>query len=384
MSFQNKFNSKLPGVKTNIFTVMSKMAQENNAINLSQGFPNFPSEKTLISEVNTAMLNGYNQYAPMQGVYSLREIIAQKLENLYGHSYHPETEITITAGATQAIFTIISAFIEQDDEVLIFKPAYDCYEPAIELHGGIPVFIQLQGKNYTIDWEMVRQKINDKTKMIIINTPHNPTGTILKKSDLLELQKIVADTNIIILSDEVYEHLIFDEEQHQSVALYPKLAERSFICASFGKTFHNTGWKMGYCAAPKVLMQEFQKVHQFNVFCINHPMQIAFARYLKNPEHYLSLPQFFQQKRDLFLEAIDGSRFEYIPSKGTYFQLLDYSAITNERDIDFAKRLCQEFKLAAIPISVFNIDNEDHRQLRFCFAKTDETLYKACEILVKI
>ncbi|MEE9361806.1 MAG: methionine aminotransferase [Cellulophaga sp.] len=382
--FQNKFHSKLPNVQTTIFTIMSKMAHDYEAINLSQGFPNFPSDPKLISEVSKAMRDGYNQYAPMQGIYSLRETISEKMNLLYGKTYHPESEITVTVGATQAIFTAITAFIRPKDEVILFKPAYDCYEPAIEVNGGVPILVQLQGKKYTIDWNLVKQKITDKTKMIILNTPHNPTGTIIGKSDLVQLQELVKDTNIIILSDEVYEHIIFDGEQHQSIALYPELAKRAFICASFGKTFHNTGWKMGYCVAPKELMHEFQKVHQFNVFCVNHPMQKAFASYLKTPENYLSLPNFYQKKRDLFLNCIRTSRFKFTPSKGTYFQLLEYADITNEKDVDFAKRLCQEFKLAAIPISVFNINNQDHKQLRFCFAKTDETLEKAAAILSSI
>ena len=376
--------SKLPNVKTTIFTIMSKLAKDYNAINLSQGFPDFNSDPKLIELVSKAMKNNYNQYAPMQGVIELREQIAVKFDKLYNSSYHPETEITITSGATQAIFTIISTFIRENDEVIIFKPAYDCYEPAIELHKGKSVLVQLEAPNYKVDWGEVKQLITNKTKMIIINTPHNPSGTVLNKDDMLALQNLVKDTNIIILSDEVYEHIIFDKAKHQSVCLFPGLKERSFICSSFGKTFHNTGWKMGYCAAPASLMHEFRKVHQFNVFCVNHPMQIAFAEYLKHPNNYLNLNSLYEEKRDFFINAIQDSCFKFIPSSGTYFQLLDYSNITNEGDIEFAIRLAKEHQLAAIPISVFNINNKDSKMLRFCFAKKKETLEKAAEILCEI
>lgn len=379
-----KTNSKLPNLQTSIFTIMSKLAKKYNAINLSQGFPNFDTDSKLIDLVAKAMKDGYNQYAPMQGVYSLREVIAQKLESLYGASYHPENEITVTAGATQAIFSIISAFVYPNDEVILIKPAYDCYEPAIVANGGVPVFVQMKGKDFKIDWNKFEQAITTKTKMVIINTPHNPSGTIFSNDDMLKLQEILKNTNIILLSDEVYEHIVFDELEHLSVAKYPDLASRSFICASFGKTFHITGWKMGYCVAPKVLMQEFQKIHEFNVFCANHPMQRALANYLKEPNHYLELNAFFQEKRDLFLDNIKDSNFSFTPSKGTYFQLLDYSKITMKNDVDFAKRLAKEYKIASIPISVFMADGQDNKQLRFCFAKTNETLGKAAEILNRI
>lgn len=376
--------SKLPNVKTTIFTIMSRLAKENNAINLSQGFPDFKSDSKLINLVTNAMKNGYNQYAPMPGVLALREQIAQKFDNLYNATYNPETEITVTVGATQAIFTIIATFIHQDDEVLIFKPAYDCYEPAIELQKGKSVYIQLQAPDYKVNWEEVKEKITTKTKMIIINTPHNPCGTIWSKEDLLALENIVKDTNIIVLSDEVYEHIVFDDVQHQSACLFPHLKERSFVVASFGKTFHNTGWKTGYCAAPAELMNEFRKVHQFNVFCANHPMQMAFAEYLKDDSNYLTLSSFYQTKRDYFLNAIKDSRFKFLPSSGTYFQLLDYSAISNEHDVDFAKRLVIEYKLAGIPVSVFNTSSIDQKMIRFCFAKKEDTLKKAASILNKI
>ncbi|AEE18938.1 methionine aminotransferase [Dokdonia sp. Hel_I_63] len=378
------FHSKLPDVSTTIFTVMSKMAHEHQAINLAQGFPGFDSDPKLQQLVTKAMSDGYNQYAPMQGVYSLREQITQKLNTLYGSDYHPETEVTVTAGATQAIYTIVSAFIRTDDEVIILKPAYDCYEPAVIVNGGKVVPIQLKAPDYKVNWKSVEDAITPKTKMIFINTPHNPTGTILDKEDMLELERILEGTDIILLSDEVYEHIVFDGKRHESVARYPALRARSFITASFGKTFHNTGWKMGYTVAPKELMAEFQKVHQFNVFSVHHPSQKAFAQYLKEPSHYLELNDFYQQKRDLFLNLIEGSRFTAKPAAGTYFQMLDYSAITNESDTAFAKALTIDYKLASIPTSVFNVDQEDFKMLRFCVAKDDETLKKAAEILTSI
>jgi methionine aminotransferase len=377
-------NSKIPQVKTSIFSIMSGLSVEENALNLSQGFPNFESDLKLIALVNKAMVNGKNQYAPMPGILSLREAIAEKIFNLYGVSYNPETEITITAGATQAIFTAISATVHKDDEVIIFKPAYDCYEPTIELFGGKAISVQLNPEDFSIDWQKVKGLITDKTKMVIINSPHNPSGRILSKSDMQQLEALLKNTNILLLSDEVYEHIIFDGEKHQSAALFPALAERAFIVASFGKTFHNTGWKVGYCIAPAKLTEEFRKVHQFNVFSVNHPVQIALAEYLKNPNHYLELGSFYQQKRDLFLSLLKDSRFDFIPSKGTYFQLLNFSKITDESDVDFAIKLTKEQKIASIPISVFNEAGLDTKVLRFCFAKTDKTLKKAAEILCKI
>jgi methionine aminotransferase len=314
----------------------------------------------------------------------LRIRIAEKIAALYDICYNFDTEILVTNGATQALYCAISAFVHPGDEVIVFKPAYDSYEPDIQLAGGKPVLVELKGKDFRIDWEEVEQKITSKTRMIVINTPHNPTGTILDKSDMLHLEKLLKNTNIILLSDEVYEHLIFDEAQHQSASKFPGLAERAIVCASFGKTFHNTGWKMGYCVAPEVLMKEIIKFHQATVFCVNHPMQRAFAEYLKNPEHYLELGDFYQQKRDKFLELMQGSKFKGTPSKGTYFQVMDYSEITEEYDVDFAKRLITEYGLASIPVSVFNMDGKDNKQLRFCFAKTDETLEKAAEILHKL
>ena len=376
--------SKLPNVGTTIFTVMSALAKEHNAINLSQGFPNYPSSQKLNDLVSNAMNNGYNQYAPMAGNLDLRLAISNKYQLLYKSTYHPEKEITVTAGATQAIYTIISAFVRSGDEVIIFKPAYDCYQPAIEVNGGKTISVQLSAPNYKVDWEEVASKISSKTKMIVINTPHNPSGTIWTKDDMLQLEKLTKDTNIIVLSDEVYEHIVFDGEQHQSVCLFDDLKQRSFITASFGKTFHNTGWKIGYCCAPETLMSEFRKVHQFNVFSVNHPAQKGIADYMQDAETFLGLNTFFQQKRDLFLSLISESRFKFTPSQGTYFQVLDYSEITEEHDVDFAKHLTKEFNIASIPLSVFNEEGKDDKVLRFCFAKTDNTLVKAAEILCKI
>jgi len=378
------FNSKLPNVGTTIFTVMSALAKEHHALNLSQGFPNYPSSQKLNDFVTNAMNNGYNQYAPMAGNLELRMAIAHKYELLYNSSYHPEKEITVTAGATQAIYTIISAFVRPNDEVIIFKPAYDCYEPAVEINGGQTIPIQLSAPNYKVNWEEVASKISSQTKMIIINSPHNPSGTIWSKEDMLQLQKLTNNTNIIVLSDEVYEHIVFDDAQHQSACLFEDLKQRSFITASFGKTFHNTGWKIGYCCAPEILMSEFRKVHQFNVFSVHHPSQKGISDYMQDSKTYLGLNAFFQQKRDLFLNLISESRFKFQPSQGTYFQVLDYSNITDDYDVDFAKRLTRDFKIAAIPLSVFNDNGKDDKVLRFCFAKTDDTLIRASEILCKI
>lgn len=373
--------SKLPNVGTTIFTVMSALATKHNAINLSQGFPDFKSDPKLIDLVSKAMKSGYNQYASMAGILELREEIAKKFDVLYQSSYHPETEITVTAGATQAISCIISTFVSSNDEVIIFGPAYDCYEPFIELNGGKTIAIQLEAPHYKVNWETVKLCINHRTKMIIINTPQNPSGSIFSKKDMLQLEELTKGTNIVVLSDEVYEHIIFDEEQHQSVCLFPDLKSRSFVVASFGKTFHNTGWKVGYCCAPKALMKEFRKVHQFNVFCVNHPVQKGLAQYLKEPSHYLELSQFYQDKRDLFLSLIKNSKFKFLPSKGTYFQVLDYSKITTENDVEYAKRLTMESGIASVPLSVFYTNNLDNHVLRFCFAKNNDTLKKAADIL---
>jgi methionine aminotransferase len=377
--------SKLPQTGTTIFTVMSALANEVGAINLSQGFPDYDTSPELIELVNQAMKDGHNQYAPMPGVMALREQIAYKTEGLYGAIYNPETEITITAGGTQAIFTAITAVINPNDEVIIFEPAFDCYAPAIRLMGGIVKSLELEPPNYRIAWDMVKRLINHKTRMIILNSPHNPTATILKQEDIDELSALVKNQDILILSDEVYEHLIFDGETHHSMCRYPELQQRSFIVASFGKTFHATGWKMGYCMAPAFLMQEFRKVHQFLVFAVNAPMQYAIAEYLKDENTYLQLPEFFQQKRDYFRQGLEQTRFELLPCYGSYFQSVRYNAdISQEKDTEFAIRLAKEFKVACVPNSAFYSKGTDHHVLRFCFAKKQETLDKAVDRLRKV
>ena len=376
--------SKLPQVGTTIFTVMSALANELGAVNLSQGFPDYETSPELIELVNQAMKNGYNQYAPMAGVMSLREEISKKTEKLYGAYYNPDTEITITAGGTQAIYTAITTVIHPNDEVIIFEPAFDCYAPAIKVAGGIVKSLELEPPDYKINWEMVKRLINNRTRMIILNSPHNPTATILQQEDIKELSAIVKDQDILILSDEVYEHLIYDGQSHLSMARYPELKERSFIVASFGKPFHATGWKVGYCMAPAYLMNEFRKVHQFLVFCVNAPMQVGIAEYLKNEHHYLSLKDFFQQKRDYFREALKSSRFELLPCSGSYFQSVRYGRISEEKDADLAIRLTKEVGVASIPVSAFYNMGTDHHVLRFCFAKRQETLDKAVDRLIKV
>jgi methionine aminotransferase len=379
-----QFNSKLPKVETTIFTTVGNLARKHDAIDLSQGFPNFKADQELMQLVAQAMQDGHNQYAPMPGYFGLREVISQKMDSLHGVYYHPESEITVTVGATQAIFTAITAFIKQGDEVIVLKPAYDCYEPAIELNGGTPIYLELKAPEYAVDWVAFKALLTSKTKMVVINTPHNPSGRIFSKADMLQLQTLLRDTDIILISDEVYEHIVFDGAEHESVARFENLASRSFICASFGKTFHVTGWKMGYCAAPAPLMKEFRKVHQFNVFSVDHPTQRAMAKYLQHKNHYTDLNAFYQQKRDFFLKGVASSKFLFKPTMGTYFQLLDYSQITDEADLGFAKRLITDYKIASIPISSFNVDSRDDKVLRFCFAKKPETLTKALAVLNRL
>ncbi len=382
--FPDIINSKLPKTGISVFAVMSNMANEHKAINLSQGFPDFECSAKLIELVNKYMKKGFNQYAHMAGVKELREAIAKKTEYMYTASYDPETEITVTAGATQALYTAISAFIKEEDEAIVFEPAYDSYVPAIKLNGGVPVCVPLKVPDYHIDWHEVRKLLNKRTKMIIINTPHNPTGSILTAKDMMQLEKITKNTGIIILSDEVYEHIIFDGYEHQSVCRYPSLAERSLVTCSFGKTFHTTGWKTGYCLAPANLMKEFRKVHQFIVFCSNTPVQHAIAEYLQDRNNYENLEELYQKKRNYFVKLIKNSRFKIIPSLGTYFQLLDYSNITDEPEMDYAIRLIKEFGIGSVPVSSFYNKPVNNSTLRFCFAKTEETLEKASEILCKI
>ena len=376
-----QLTSKLPNLETTIFTKMSALAKEHNALNLSQGFPNFQGDPKIISLVTKAMQEGQNQYAPMMGNPKLLEAISNKLANSYNVFYHPENEIMVTVGASQAIFSAITAFVHKDDEVIIFKPAYDCYEPAVQLNGGRVVDIQLYGPSYRIDWEDVKSEINPKTRMIIVNSPTNPTGTIFTEEDMLQLQEITKGTDVVILSDEVYEHMIYDGQKHQSAMLFPDLQKRCVLTFSFGKTFHHTGWKTGYCCAPKELMDEIVKVHMFSIFSVNHPVQIALAEYLNDSENYEYLNDFYQQKRDLFLDLVKDSKFTYRPAQGTYFQILNYKTISDENDVKFAERLTKENGIASIPISVFNKDKLDNKDLRFCFAKKDDTLKRAAEIL---
>jgi len=379
-----QIKSKLPNIGTTIFTVMSGLAREHNAINLSQGFPDFSCSPKLLELAQKHMQAGFNQYAPMQGVIQLRERIAEIIETCYGKTFSPDTEITVTAGATQGIYTSIAALIDKGDEVIVFEPAYDCYIPAIEVHGGVAVPVELTYPDFTINWDLVKKKITERTKMIIINSPHNPSGTTLTEKDMLTLEALVKDKNIIVVSDEVYEHMAYDNQLHQSVARYEALSNQSIIVSSFGKTVHTTGWKIGYVAAPKELMTEFRKVHQFLVFAVNHPFQLALADYLSDKLTYLELKNFYQGKRDLFRKLTSTSRFTIEPCTGTYFQLLNYKKISEETDTDFALRLTKENKLASIPLSVFYTRKTDHKLLRFCFAKKDETLEKAAEIICKL
>ena len=378
------FQSKLPHVGTTIFTVMSKLAAECGAINLSQGFPDFPIDEKLSDLVNAAMRNGHNQYAPMPGLPSLREGIASKVDRLYGYRYEPDTEVTVTSGGTQAIFTAIGAAVQPGDEVIIVDPAYDCYSPTVELFGGRPVHVRL-GSDMKFDADAVKAAITPRTRMLMINTPHNPAGTILRDADMKRIGDMLRGTDIILLSDEVYEHLVFDGEPHASVINYPELRERAFVIFSFGKVFHTTGWKMGYALAPSALMAEFRKVHQFNVFSANTPIQHALAEYMKEPQHYEQVSGFYEDKRDRFLIGLRTSRFEPLACEGSYFQLADYSRISDEADVDFAKRLALEYGIAAIPLSPFYKDvPAGQRMLRFCFAKQDETLDNAIEKLCAI
>jgi methionine transaminase len=376
--------SRLPDVGTTIFTVMSKMAQEEGAINLSQGFPDFSIDQKIIDLVHQHMLGGNNQYAPMPGVHGLREIIAQVAENTYGRKVDAETEVTVTAGATEALYASIAAFVSAGDEVIVFDPCYDSYDPAIRLNGGIPVHINLKFPEFSIDWDVVTSKVSSKTKMIIVNSPHNPSGTVLSKDDLIELERIALRNNIIVLSDEVYERLIYDNKTHHSVLSFPALSSQSIAVFSFGKTFHATGWKCGYVIAPAYLNSEIKKTHQFMVFSVNTPVQCALADYMKDDSHYLNLAGFYQQKRDLFLRLIQGSSFEPLHTSGSYFQNLCYRNISKMTDVAMAEHLTRQFKVASIPVSVFYKDSTDNHLLRFCFAKKDETLEKACEILRKI
>lgn len=379
-----QINSKLPIVSPSIFSVMTALAQEHQAINLAQGFPDYPVDKELLKLVNNAVKKDYHQYAPMPGILSLRETISKKVLSLHQSAYSPDDEITITAGGTQAIFTAIATIIKPNDEAIIFEPAYDCYAPTIKLFGGLVKAFELQPPHFEIDWQMVKKLITVNTKLIIINSPHNPTGKILKQNDIDELIKITEGTDIAIISDEVYEHIIFDQENHLSLCRYPKLKERTFITASFGKLFHNTGWKIGYCLAPKNLMTEFRKIHQFQVFSVNTFMQHAIQEYLSTQECYLTLPKFFQHKRDFFARLLQQTKFKLLDCKGSYFQTVSFAHLSEEKDVDFALRLVKDFKVACIPNSSFYTKNTDFKTLRLCFAKKEETLEKAANFLMKL
>lgn len=373
--------SRLPAVGTTIFTVMSRLAQECGAINLSQGFPDFSAEDLLFERVSHWMRAGLNQYAPMAGVPALREAIAAKVAALYGASYDPETEITVTAGATQALFTAVAALVHPGDEVIVFEPVYDSYVPSIELAGGVVKRARLSAPDYRPDWAAVRALVSPKTRMIMINTPHNPSGTVWSPDDMRALCDLVRGTGIIVVADEVYEHIVFDGRRHESAALYPELAERSVIVSSFGKTYHVTGWKVGYVLAPQALMAEFRKVHQFNVFTVNTPVQLALADYMMDASRHLGLAAFYQAKRDFFRAGLAGTGFELLPCTGTYFQTVRYGAISDASDTDFVQWLTREVGVAAIPLSAFFGDGRDERVIRFCFAKRDETLEAAFERL---
>ena len=382
--FRARIESKLPHVGTTIFTVMSRLAAEHNAINLSQGFPDFDCAPELRALVTKYVNAGLNQYPPMAGVPVLREAVAEKVEALYGARYDVEHEVTIVPGATYGIYTAVAAMVRPGDEVILFEPAYDSYAPAVEVNGGVPVYVQLTYPDYAIPWQAVQQAITPRTRMIVINTPNNPTASVFSAEDLRMLEGMLAGTDVVIVSDEVYEHIVFDGHAHQSVARFPGLAERSFLVSSFGKTYHVTGWKMGYVLAPRELTTEFRKVHQFNAFVTNAPLQYAFAEHMKDREAYLGLAAFYQQKRDFFLGALEGSRFRPLPSRGTFFQNLCYDAVSDERDTDLAVRLTRERGVASIPVSVFYREPPQHKVLRFCFAKSETTLSRGAEILRRI
>jgi methionine aminotransferase len=378
-------NSKLPQVGTTIFTVIGELANKHKAINLGQGFPDFNAPQGLLDRVDFHIQQGHNQYAPMAGVASLREAIATKIRQRYGRQVSPELEVTVTPGATEAIYCAITTCVTPGDEVILFDPAYDSYEPAIELSGGRAIHLPLLPPEFKIDWQRVKDAIGPKTRMIILNSPHNPTGATLSAEDLATLAELVSDTEILLLADEVYEHLVFDGETHQSLLLHDELAARAFVVFSFGKTYHVTGWKTGYCIAPAALTAEFRKVHQYVTFVAVTPIQLALADFMRDcPEHYQQLPAFYQHKRNLFCEKMAGSRFQFTPAAGTFFQLMDYSEISGLNDRAMAEWLTREKGVAAIPVSVFYKEPPDTKYVRFCFAKEDETLIKAAELLCRI
>ena len=376
--------SRLPGVGTTIFTVMSRLAAECGALNLSQGFPDFSAPPELFDLVSRHMHAGANQYAPMPGVPALREAICARSEGLYGTRYDPEHEVTVTAGGTQAIFTAVTALVRPGDEVIVLEPVYDSYVPAVELAGGRALRASLAPPGYRPDWEAIRGLVSARTRMILVNSPHNPTGSVFTRSDLDALAGLVRGTGIVVLSDEVYEHIVFDGARHESVSRHPELASRSFVVGSFGKTFHVTGWKVGWALAPRELMAEFRKVHQFVVFTVNTPVQLALADFMSDARRWLELPAFYQRKRDLFRAGLAATPFDPLPCAGTYFQLASYARLSAEPDTLLAERLTREFGVASIPVSAFLADGRQDRVLRFCFAKSDETLERACERLARV
>lgn len=376
-------HSKLPAVGTTIFTIMSSLAAAHQAINLGQGFPDFMMSSELVAKVNEAMRDGYNQYVHTNGLPLLRERLAEKIHRLYNTVISSDAEITVTPGGTYAIYTALTTVLQPGDEVIVFEPAYDSYLPNITINGGVPVLIPLQYPDYTIDWNLVQQKITPKTRMIMLNSPHNPTGTVLSANDLEQLAKLVKGTNILILSDEVYEHIIFNDLAHQSILRYPELFSRSFVCFSFGKTYHCTGWKLGYCVAPAGLMKEFRKVHQYNCFSCHSPVQVALAAYLRNEDAYLQLGKEVQEKKDYFEKLMQQTKFKALPSHGSYFQLYSFAGLTEEPERNFAERLTKEYGVATIPTSAFYTNNTDHQVLRFCFVKNKNTLEEAVNRLMK-
>ena len=376
--------SKLPHIGTSIFTVMSQLAVKHNAINLGQGFPDFPMSETLIDCVTEAMKAGGNQYAHTNGVPVLRERLAEKINALYGTTINAETEITVTPGGTYAIFSAFSTIIQPGDEVIIFEPAYDSYIPNITFNGGVVVPIALTYPNYSIPWDTLKAAITKKTKAILINTPHNPTGMVMTKEDILQLQEIVVSNNLYLISDEVYEHLIYDDKKHESVIKYPELFARSFVCFSFGKTYHCTGWKLGYCVAPENLMKEYRKIHQFNAFSCDTPKQLGIAKHMLDKEAYLSLGNFYQAKRDYLRKLLASTPLKYIPSSGSYFESYSYAAISNETDKEFAEKLVKDYGVAVIPMSAFYHDATDNKVIRLCFAKKEATLEAAAACLQKL
>jgi methionine transaminase len=384
VSTAQTIQSKLPSAGVSIFQVMSHLAVERNAINVGQGFPDFDCDPALVDAVERAMRDGHNQYAPMPGIYPLREALAKKVELLYGRRYDPDTEITVTSGATEGIYSSLTAFVRPGDEVILFQPVYDSYVPAVQLSGGTPVFVTLRPPDYRVDWDEVRRAVTPRTRVIMVNSPHNPTGTVLDRGDLRELTAILQTTDAIVVSDEAYEHIIFDGLRHESLARYPDIADRAVVISSFGKTYHATGWKIGYCMAPAAISAEIARVHQFVTYSVNGAIQRAYAEMVTRDPYCAALAPFYQEKRDLFLRLMEGSLFRPLTCQGTFFQMMDYSAITSERDSDFALRLIGEYCVAAIPITPFLHGVDPGPVIRFCFAKRTETLERAAERLRKV